>query len=179
MSVSGNFRVDTRPYSGYVDPALPIGSYIAQAGIAGDATAGVVLINFLFQLSANRRITESYNLEQVSIDTDANSANRGSMATLNMDSLSPDRQASPQKWTFLTSIDGVSDSSLLLTDRGVLPLWLGSPALPAGSSAAGLRFTFLNVDLRLYAVTIQGYIWGPRSVLAPGGPQRPPNGFFR
>lgn len=178
MAVSGNFRVETRPFSGYRDPALPIGSYIAQAGIAGDASGGGLFINFLFQLSADRRVTELYNLEQISIDTDANLAQRGLISTLNMDSLSPTRPASPQKWSFVTSQDSVSDSALLISDLLNHPIWLGSPALPSGSSAAGLRLAFLNVDLRLYAATIQGYIWGPRSVLAPGGPQRPVNGFF-
>lgn len=178
MAVSGNFRVDTRPYSGYAEPSLPQAAWIAQAGIAGDASAGLLIINFLFQLSANRRVTESYNLEQISIDISDATDEDFLMSTLNMDSLSPARPASPQKWIWELGTDGESDAALKADKMNGLPLWLGAPTIPAGSSSAGLRFTTDNVNGRLYAITVQGYIWGPRSVLAPGGPQRPVNGFF-
>ena len=177
MTVSGQFRVDTRPYSGYTETGLPIGSYIAQAGIAGDASGGSVIINFLFQPSEEQRVSESYNLEQLAIDISDGSSISLLIATQNMDNLAPERNASPQKW----ALDGAphqSDAAMPLASLAGLPLWLGSPARVAPSSEAGLRLTFLNVDLRLYAVTIQGYIWGPRSVLAPGGPQRPIGGFL-
>jgi len=179
MAVSANFRVDTRPFSGYADPALPIASWIAQGGVAGDASGGAVIMNFLFQQSADKRITEMYNVEQASLDTSDNLLRRVGLETLNMDALSPDRPASPQKWFLdVNSVTGISGTALNVRDLAGLPIWLGAPFLPAGSSAAGLRFQFSNIDLILYAITVQGYIWGPRSVLAPGGPQRPPNGFL-
>ena len=176
MSVTAAFRVDIRPYSAYDDPGLPVAAWIAQAGIAGDASGGTVLIDFDFQLEA-QPVSELYNLEQLAIDTDDSSAVDIMMQTQGMDQLAQTRPASPQKWSMTT--DGVlgADSAVRLQDAKVgLPIWLGSPNNI--DSNGTLRFIFLNSDGRLYAITAQGYMWGPRSILAPGGPRRPVGGLF-
>jgi len=177
VAVSGEFRVDVRPYSAYEDPGLPVAAYIAQAGLAGDASGGDLFIDFLFKRSDDEFVSELFNLELVSIDTTVETARNFMISTLNMDSLAPNRPASPQKWRVRTqAAPGGTAMDAAAPMNNQLPFWLGSPNRSEGNG--GLRFQTPNVDTILYAVTIQGYVWGPRSVLAPGGPRRPGTGLF-
>jgi len=177
VAVSGEFRIDVRPYAGYDDPSLPVAAWIGQAGIAGDVSGGNVIIDFLFQRANDAQISELFNLEQMTVDTTADASQEVLMQTVAMDTLAPNRPASDQLWSLNT--DGLLGSvSALLLDRGNgLPLWLGAPNRVEGNGV--LRFTMANTNLRLYAITVQGYMWGPRSVMAPGGPRRPIGGLFR
>ncbi len=175
MTVFALFPYTIRPYTGYQDPGLPIGAYIAQGGAAGNASGGQLIIEFEFMPEQEELITELFNLESLEIDTDAGILETSIMETINLDTLSRNRPASKRKWQFTTTVHD-SDSALRQDLALVRPIWLGSPNLDARAGTGGLRFSFTNIDLRLYAVTIQGYIWGPRSVLAPGGPRRPPDG---
>ena len=175
MTVVGAFSYDVRPYAGYQDPGLPIASYIAQGGLAGDASGGNVIFTFTFMGEQEEKITELFNLEQFEADTDAAVTESFIIETVNMDSLSRNRSASKRKWKGNTATHG-SDSAIRVLDLIQRPWWLGSPNLDARAGTAGLRFNFVNTDLRLYAVTIQGYIWGSRSILAEGGPRRPVGG---
>jgi len=178
MTVTGTFRVDIRPYSGFSDPSLPIASYIGQGGLVGDASAGDLFFNFIFQDGDEPRISEMFNLEQYSIDTNSTADIEGALQTLRMDQLAPNRPASPQIWRFVViNIGGLlSPISAIQMRDPMLPLWLGAPNGDEGDK--GIRIQMPNNDLEFYAVTLQGYIWGPRSVLADGGPRRPANGFF-
>lgn len=179
MSVTGNFVYDVRPYSGYTDPSLPTGAYIAQGGIAGDASGGLLTMNFLFQIAEQNRITELFSLEQISLDIADGADVDVVMSTLNMDILSQARAASPQKWFFrVINVTTALGGAIAEMGTTILPLWLGSPNIDALGDAGGLRFQWVNANLRLYAITIQGYIWGPRSILAEGGPRRPVSGLF-
>jgi len=178
MTVVGSFNYDIRPYAGYRDPGLPIGSYIAQGGLAGDASGGNIVFTFQFALEEEEKITELFNLEQFEVDTDSGAVSF-MIETVNMDTLSRNRSASKRKWQGLTIAHG-SDSAITMQASLLGPLWLGSPNLDARAGTAGLRFSFINVNLRLHAVTVQGYIWSSRSILAEGGPRRPVGGgLFR
>ena len=177
MVVTATFRVDVRPYSGYDDPSFPIAAWIAQGGVAGDPSGGAVFMDFLFQRSDDNQVSELFSLEQFSADTTGNLDDAGVVETLNMDSLAPNRPASTQKWQFRTEGLGATLAVSVTSLRSLgLPLWLGTPNRTEGNG--GLRVLFTNVDLRLYAITLQGYMWGPRSVLAPGGPRRPVSGLL-
>jgi len=176
VTVTGEFRIDIRPYSAYDDPSFPVAAWIAQAGIAGDASGGLLIIDFLFQ-GPGAQISELFNLEQLAIDTNANTVEDIMIETIGMDTLAPNRLASPQKWSVTTDNVLGTDSAVRLNAAAQgLPLWLGAPSRQEGNGV--IRFTFLNANLRLYAITIQGMMWGPRSVLAPGGPRRPLSGLF-
>lgn len=178
MSVGFAFRVDIRPYSGYSDPSLPIAAWIAQGGAVGNASGGALTMSFLFQRDEDAQISELFNLEQISFDTSTDVNRVGMLSTINMDTLAPNRPVSDQIWR----IDTFGDGGPIGLSAGNLdrllqhPLWLGAPNRVEGDS--GLRVTWPNVDLLLYLVTLQGYMWGPRSVLANGGPQRPVGGLF-
>lgn len=174
MSLAFDFRVDIRPYSGYSDPSLPIGSWIAEGGAAGNASGGIMTMRFLFQRDGDAQISELFSVEQLAIDTTNNLAQTFVMRTQNMDSLAPSRAATDQRWFVTTdAINTVGESAMGLS-KTILPLWLGTPNRNEGD--AGLAFETLNTDLLLYFIGIQGYLWGPRSVLADGGPRRPVGG---
>jgi len=175
MAVVGSFNYDIRPYTGYSDPGLPIASYIAQGGLVGDASGGNVIFTFIMMTEQEEKITEMFNLEELELDTDG-AGEAFLMETVNMDSLSRNRSASKRKWQGATIAFGSDSASPFLHLSTFRPMWLGSPNLDARAGTAGLRFSFANTDLRLYAVTIQGYIWSSRSILADGGPRRPLGG---
>lgn len=178
MSVTDEFRIDIRPYSAYEDPSFPIAAYVAQGGSVGDGTAGNLFMQFLFKRTADNAVSELFSLEQLAIDSTGTANVEGTIKTLNMDSLAINRPLSPQTWrVLLQPATGMSVPTAMDTNKNnFLPLWLGAPFLGEGNS--GLEFEWPNTDLRLYQVIIQGYIWGPRSVLAPGGPRRPISGLF-
>jgi len=175
VSLGIDFRVDIRPYSGFTDPGLPVASWISQAGGAGDASGGQLDFGFFFQLDGQPLISELFNLEQISIDTTSGTSADCLLETVNMDNLALNRPGSTQQWMFKSAGGtGLGGRSAYDGFSNVLPLWLGSPNRDEGDS--GLRMTFDNVDLLLVAVTLQGYMWGPRAVLAEGGPRRPVGG---
>jgi len=178
VSVFGTFRIDTRPYTGYTDPGLPIGSWIAQAGLVGDASGGILRMNFLIEREGGVRVSELYNIEQFSADTSSSTGRDITLATINMDRLAPTRQASPQKWRMATIVGGDGTSAIDTAKLMGLPYWLGAPDVDTPAGDKGFSVTFLNIDLLLFAATVQGYFWGPRSVTAPGGPRRPVAGFL-
>lgn len=177
MSVSVDFRVDIRPYTAYEDPSFPIAAWIAQGGLAGDASGGTVFMFFRFQLDEDAQISELFNLEQISFDVTSATNRDFLLETVNMDTLSQNRRASPQRWQFITEgITTLAEGATELLKGSILPVWLGTPNREEGD--AGLRILSANIDLMLYAATLQGYMWGPRAILAPGGPRRPVGGLF-
>jgi len=175
MSVGFTFRVDIRPFSGSSDPRLPIASWVAQGGAVGNASGGALNMDFPFQRDGDAQISELFNLEQMAVDTSTAVARGFTLTALNLDSLSQNRPLTDVIWFFQTVSDGLTLSALDM-DQNILPLWLGTPNRFEGDS--GLRLNTPNIDLLLYLVTLEGYMWGPRSVLADGGPQRPVSGMF-
>lgn len=177
MTVFSTFRVDTRPYSGYADPSLPIAAWIASGTTTGNGTGGSLFMDFIVQVAETTRVTELFNLEQIAVHTDASGAIVGILRTEQMDVLNPNVRATEvQEWVLPLVANGVADSALNLNNLSGLPIWLGAPT--DGDVDAGLQLEFLNVDTIVFHATLQGYMWGPRSVVAPGGPQRPPFGYF-
>jgi len=179
VTVTGDFRVEIRPYTAYGDPSLPIALYIAEGGLVGDVSAGDVFMDFIFKFADEAHSGQLYNLEQLASDSDHTVSQEALMSTINMDRLAPTRDASAQRWRLqLVDVNGLLNpvNALGSVSGGLLPLWLGAPSPTEGKSA--LRMQFPNEDGVAYFAQIQGYIWGPRSVLAPGGPQRPVSALF-
>ena len=177
MSVFTTFRLDVRPYSGYNDPSLPIAAWIAQGSLVGDASGGTLTFAFRIQTDGDPQISELYNLEALQYDTSNEAIQDVILSTRNMDSLSSFRAVFDQRWVFQTEGAAATNRSAGRLDRGtILPLWFGSPNRDEGD--ADIRLETVNNDLRLYLATLQGYMWGPRSVLAEGGPRRPVGGLF-
>lgn len=176
MSVAANARVFTRPYTGYEDPGLPVGAYIGQAVITGDASAGVSQLNFLFQFGQDALNSQIYSLEHFSAESNASANEELLFQPINMDRLTPQAVLPPTRWSVPLIADGVGSAVARLEALNGLPLWLGSPN--TALLECGIRFQVINTAMRVHTYMIQGYIWGPRSVIAPGGPRRPLAGFL-
>lgn len=177
MSLTAAFDVITRPYSGYADPTLPIAAYIAQGVQTGDGSGGFLNLQFLFQLAAARDVSNLYNLEQFAVFSDQGVTIGANLDTVAMDHTGGPTVAFLQRWNLLLTFAGLGlGVAAPLSDQGALPLWLGRPQTGVD---AGVQFQFVNSPGDNFTAVIQGFIWGPRSVLADGGPQRPPSGYFR
>lgn len=176
MTVAGSFRTEVRPYSGYIQPALPVGAWIAFGVLTGNGSGGFVQLNFLFQFGNNPLNSQLYSLEQFTAETNAAATEPGDFELINMDRLTQQTDLEVTRQSFAAISDGVGSAIVPMREMAGLPFWMGGPN--TALLECGLRFQFANTNLRVYTVSCQGYIWGPRSVLAPGGPQRPPNGFF-
>lgn len=177
MTIAQNFRTEVRPYSGYNDPSLPIGAWIGQGVLIGNATGGFLQMNLLFQFGQQELVSELYNVEQFTADVSANTTQVAEIQTRNMDRLAGDRLVGVQRWQFPVIGDGVNNAMSQLESQAGLPIFLGRPTTRL--LECGVRVQFANTDLLTFSCTLQGYIWGPRSVLAEGGPRRPVNGLFR
>lgn len=179
MSVFTTFRLDIRPFSGYADPSLPIAAWVAQGDTVGDASGGTITLEFRIHIDTDPVTSEFYNLEQIQFDASSESIRDVMLQTRNMDSFTPERTLFDQRWQFETiGVGGVSFSALPLDRANMLPLWLGAPNKNEGD--AGIRLVTTNGGVGVqYLATLQGYLWGPRSVLAEGGPRRPVGGLFR
>lgn len=176
MSVATNFRTEVRPYSGYDAPALPVGAWIAQGVITGDASGGASQMNFLFQFGNNPLNSQLYSLEQFTAESNSANTEQGDFETINMDRLTSQLVLPVTRQAFTITADAIGSAVASLGDMAGLPFWLGGPNV--ANLECGLRFQFQNTNTRVHTVSCQGYIWGPRSMLAEGGPQRPLNGFF-
>jgi len=177
VSVFVDEPVEYRPYSGYDDPSLPTGRWIGKARGTGNATGGSVFLSLLFTRAEEPRMANLYNVEQIAFDIEVVGDFDGQLRTLNMDTLSPVRAAPEQRWACPLTSDGANNSAVSLTVLAGLPLWLGTPNL--NNADSGIRFESPNQDMEDFNVLAQGFVWGPRSVLAPGGPQRPIGAMFR
>ncbi len=176
MTLILNLRTETRPYSGYEDPSLPVGAWIGAGSLVGDASAGFLVMNFLFQFGQQPLNSQMYNVERVAAEVSVGTTQQGHIETRNMDELAPNRPVGVQRWSFALVDDGADNAIIDLASQAGLPMWLGRATAPL--LECGVRVQFTNTNLLTYTVALQGYFWGPRSILAPGGPQRPPNGFL-
>lgn len=165
-----------RPYSGYVDPSLPIGAWIAAGDRLGDASGGFVQMNFLFQFGQQPLNPNLFNIERLTAEVSANTTQRANVQTRQMDNLAPGRPVGVQRWDFVMTGDGVNNAIMDFASQAGMPMWLGQ--CQQALFECGFRVQFVNTNTLTYTVRAQGYVWGPRSILAPGGPQRPPNGFL-
>ena len=176
MTLIANFRTETRPYSGYEDPALPMGSWIASGALVGNGSGGFLVMNFLFQFGQQPHNSQLYNVERVAAEVSVGTTQQGHIETRQMDNLAPGRPVGVQRWSFALTDDGADNAIIDLASQAGLPMWLGQ--CQEALLECGVRVQFTNTNLLTYTVALQGYFWGPRSILAAGGPQRPPNGFL-
>jgi len=176
MTVSISESIHPRPWRGYDDPGLPVGMYFAQSAVTGDASGGDMIVFFDFKGEGEPVSGRFYNLEQINIFHSDITQQTGHMVANNFETLGPVGLVNRQ-WRFLLqdNANGVSAVNAAQSER--LPLFLGSVA-PVASLAATLEVGVDNIDLTSLVVTIQGYIWEPRSIQAEGGLRRPIDSLY-
>ncbi len=176
MTVSVSNAISIRPWRGYDDPGLPVGMYFAQNSVVGDATAGDMSIFFEFKGEGEPVSGRFFNVEQINAFHSNQSSRAGHIVANNWETIGPVGLVNRQ-WKFQL-VDNANDVAAMSdTLYFPLPLFLGSVA-PLASLAADLEVGTANIDLASLTVTIQGYIWEPRSIQAPGGLRRPVDSLY-
>jgi len=167
-------------WRGWDDPSYPVGAYIANFALLGDATGGVMQINFPFKFEAAPADGRFYNIEHISAFVAGlalSPAIEGFIRVLSFETLGPFVIAE-QQYRFL--VGGTLPLSSAAFDFPPLPLFLGQTSrLTAGSIAfSHLQIGTANLNLAAWSVTLSGYIWEARSIMAEGGLKRPADTLY-
>jgi len=179
MSAYSNLSLTTRPFNGWDDPSLPLGYWVANTFLTGTASGGEQTISVIFSASATPLNSNFYSLEQLTLQYVTTTARPISVRTGNMD---------------MGSLGGAVDMGVIVqlvagtTHGGIAMMsprdaeyfkgiWLGSPRL--STADAKLTAQADNTNGAPFVFAAQGYYWGPRSILTPGGPQRPVRGMYK
>jgi len=176
VTVSVANAIALRPWRGYDDPGLPVGMYFAQNAVTGDASGGDMIVFFRFKGEGDPVSGRFFNLEQINIFHSVTTAKPAHVVANNWETIGPVGLVNRQwKLELANNANGVS----AIGERShlPLPLFLGSAA-PVPSLTTDLEVGIDNVDLSSLVVTIQGYIWEPRSVQAEGGLRRPVDSLY-
>ncbi len=179
MSVFVEQAVLRRPYGAYADPALPVGIWVVRAEVTGDATGGQAIITVLFGLSTQLRTEEAFSVEQISTATDGAGGRNVMLLTNNMDRdlAGVGLSNAAQRWSFNQRNLTVGGSAISgLESLGFRGIFLGRQH--EANTATGFSVIWDNFNGFTNSLRAQGYVWGPRSVSIPSGPQRPLQGLY-
>lgn len=184
MTVIARVGWQAAPWRGYDDPSLPEGIWFASPVVIGDASGGTSSAQVLFGDEGDPLSGDIFTVETIEAFI---SDPTGFLGFWNIIGMAPAFQSSfIDRLGFLQFGSGgaVFGQSLIHGGRGggstmpLLPLVLGTRRGTADSLAAfSVGTDNIGVGDSL-AVACMGYRWGPRSILAPGGPQRPARSIF-
>jgi len=177
MAVVAEIVVESRRYSGWIDPRYPIGYWQAALTVVGDATGGNLGISLVFQsalaVSLNSQL---YSVERLSIVAEDSINRIVKLSGVNMGG--PANLGFTHEYAVsLEVITGPGGTAVRGQDMAFLPLFLGSQRIPG--ITASLSLLTSNTNDTVFRLEAEGYRWSPRSVLIDGGPQRPPTGLYR
>lgn len=176
MTVTTFITIQPRPWRGSDDPGLPAASFLAQGFAIGDASGGVNQVVFRFNLLTSAASARFYNLEQIETHHTVSTSTSVAMFTLNFDQVG-NTTLQARHWGWGIESNGNSRATINYTRFPPLPLFLGQ-ATRLGSQQTSLTIQVPNTDTITFVATIQGYVWDPRSVQAPGGLRRPVETIF-
>ncbi len=177
MAIVGQINVESRRYSGYLDPRYPIAYWQAALSVTGNGTGGALGIDLVFQQANGpaRINSQIYSVERFSIRTSDGVTRSMRVGAINLGG--PANLAFSHEYVVLvSSVSGNALSAASGREMAMLPLFLGSQR-QAGQTASFSLITD-NVDTIVFKFEAEGYRWSPRSVLVDGGPQRPPTGLY-
>ena len=165
-------------FRGFDDPALPTGIWWGTGVLVGDASGGSMQVRFSLKTEGQPVSGEMWNLEQAMAFIGSDQSRD---AFITAAGLSPSRDLPGVDAIYravLSDMGPGQGQSGLANEFSQLPLFLGSVRGGADTSATiGLGLVNLTAAVAL-SCSMMGYIWGARSILAEGGPQRPPRGLF-
>jgi len=165
-----------RPWRGYDDPGLPVGMWVSQGVVTGDASAGQMAITTVFRPEGARVSGRFFNVEQVEAQISPSNSNGVFFFLADMDTVGDTVMVDRQWGGILASNSSVG---ILRHERlPPLPWFLGAPRRDTGSFSSQFQVGTPNVDLSTWLVTLQGYIWEPRSMMAQGGLRRPIDSLY-
>jgi len=168
--------VESRRYSGWIDPRYPIGYWQAVLAITGNATGGALGIDLVFQGGATNTLnSQMYSVERFSAETTDAVSRIMEVSAVNMGG--PSNAGFNHSYGILVDpITGQTQSRVRGDQLSMLPWFLGSQR--TRGITASISLVTANVDTIVYRFEAEGYRWSARSVLVDGGPQRPPTGLY-
>jgi len=175
MSVTSTVDIGRRRWNGWLDPAFPIAYWAVQEAVTGDASGGVITVNFRFSLGGGPHSTLMYSLEQFFVRDTSGVIIQYALRTINLD----DMPGGTSIWetSFESMANDNNDAAIQPRDLlGLRKIFLGRTSDP--TAASSLTLNLYNGNGNVCSTSAQGYIWDGRSVLANGGPQRPPSGLY-
>jgi len=178
MALVGQIVVESRRYSGWLDPRYPIGYWQAALTVTGDATGGALSIDLVFQGAVSGVLnSQMYSVERFAIFSEENANRIVGLQAVNMGG--PDNEGFTGMYAIqMLSIQDVgSFGAANARDTVIVPWFLGSQR--RANLTASLSLTTQNIDTIPFKLEAEGYRWSARSVLVDGGPQRPPTGPYR
>lgn len=164
MSVVGNAPFIRKSWRGYQDPALPIGAWQSTGTILGDPGGGsrVVNTNFRPGVVATTPLALWFSIESIHVFDNSGANNVGQVQSAGFE---VNRSQSIQLLK-----NGGSDDAVLNMERW-RRMFLGRGG-PVGAIPQ-VQVAIINTDNELLTVTLEGYMWTGRSILADGGFQLP------
>jgi len=178
LSIVAQINVESRRFSGWLEPQYPIGFWQAALSLTGDVSGGLLGIDLVFQQANGpaRLNSQMYSVERFAIQSTFNGGKAARIRAINMGG--PSNQAFKHEYTaLLQAQDGTDDSALVPVAMTLVPWFLGSQK-QAGTTAS-FSMILDNLDGVIVDFEAEGYRWSPRSVLVNGGPQRPPTGLYQ
>lgn len=183
MTIVADTGVQTMPWRGYDDPRFPEAVWWGSTVVVGDASGGTMNARIIFKDEGQLVSGNIWNLEELNAFVNDDDLRNVFMVA---NGLAPQRNASfvDRQYGLELRDTGSSNSQAALAGgRGgdqmlKLPTMLGTVRGVQDDIAAlvvGLTNAGVTVSL---SITAMGYQWGPRSVMAEGGPQRPPLSIF-
>jgi len=177
MSVIIDTNYFRRPFRGFDDPSLPEGYWVASSSVTGDGSGGIREVRVKLQEVDQPLSGNMFSLEQLVLTEDEeDGAGPFIVRTTNMDTMGGLAGQYSSVGALAAGAAAVVGRAIVNTSAiGTRATWIGAPF---AAGLATLGFAVDNITGNLYGVFAQGYIWGPRSILAPGGPQRPAQGLY-
>lgn len=173
MSVTGIATIRPRMWVGFDDPGLPIGAYLGYVFAAGDATGGSLALQLDFKPVGQPANGNWYNIEHISCSKVGTGAQENiHFAAQGFEEI-PGISGTQQ--VYRGEFQGTGSSAAALHyQQGFppLPLFLGQ-SRPFAPGATSWLMLAANVAGIFFEMQVQGYVWTPRSLMAPGGMRRP------
>ena len=174
MSILATLPIRRREFAGFDDPSLPEGIWQGEVTRVGDASGGIVTVGLIFNIGTGTpRDSRFYSLEQLSVFYTDNTQGSFVFSILGMG----ERTVAGASFVLDGVLFNTTDIGAAQRDIGaLLPLFLGRQS-DAGTSS-NIQVSAPNANVQTLTMTAMGYMWGPRSINALGGPSRPLQGIF-
>jgi len=178
VTVVANFTITPRFWRGYDDPSLPVGQYLAQGSVIGDATGGRSSCIFIFHFEGDPVSGRLFNIEQMNCSRVGGITTRaGHIISENFGRVGPTGLLRQEYVFQMIPNAGITGAAVSYERLPRFPIFLGQGAAVPGI-ASQVIVGSTNVDTETVVATIQGYIWESRSLMAAGGVQRPIQSVF-